>query len=274
MMMGKIDPTARIHAFAVVEDGADIGPGVVIGPFCHVGPKVVLGADVELISHVSVTGKTTIGEGTRIFPSAVIGGDPQSIHHGGEETTLDIGRKCTIREGVTMNTGTTEGGGKTVVGDHNLFLAYSHVAHDCKLANHIILSNNVMLAGHVTVEDRAILGGGCAVHQFTRVGRQAFVGGLSAVSYDLIPYGMLNGNPGVLDGLNIVGMTRAGIERAVIHRVRRAYKAIFEGEGSIRENAAAIRAENADCPQVMEILDFIAFDSDRALSSPVRRRKN
>jgi UDP-N-acetylglucosamine acyltransferase len=132
------------------------------------------------------------------------------------------------------------------------------------------MSNNVMLAGHVTVEDRAILGGGCAVHQFTRIGRQAFIGGLSAASYDVIPYGMLNGNPGVLSGLNVVGMARAGIERSVIHMVRRAYKSIFEGEGSIRDNAAAIRDEYADCKEVMEILDFIAADSDRALSSPNR----
>jgi UDP-N-acetylglucosamine acyltransferase len=130
-----------------------------------------------------------------------------------------------------------------------------------------------MLAGHVTVEDRVILGGGSAVHQFTRIGRQAFIGGLSAVSYDVIPYGMLNGNPGLLGGLNVVGMTRAGVDRAVIHTVRRAYKAIFEGSGSVRDNAAAIRAEYADCPQVVEILDFIAAESDRALSSPTRGQK-
>ncbi len=231
---------------------------------------MVLGDDVELLSHAVVTGRTTIGRGTRIFPCAIIGGDPQSVHHSGEETTLSVGDHCTIREGVTMNTGTTGGGGKTVVGNNNLFLANSHVAHDCQLGNHIILSNNVMLAGHVTVEDRVILGGGSAVHQFTRIGRQAFVGGLSAVSYDVIPYGMLNGNPGVLSGLNIVGMTRAGIERSTIHVVRRAYKQIFEGEGSVRVNAAAIRDEYADCKEVIEILDFIAADADRALSSPFR----
>jgi UDP-N-acetylglucosamine acyltransferase len=126
----------------------------------------------------------------------------------------------------------------------------------------------------VTVEDRAILGGGCAVHQFTRIGRQAFIGGLSAVSYDVIPYGMLNGNPGILDGLNVVGMSRAGIERASIHVVRRAFKAIFEGEGSIRDNAAAIRDEYADCKEVIEILDFIAAERERALSSPNRGSKS
>jgi UDP-N-acetylglucosamine acyltransferase len=178
-----------------------------------------------------------------------------------------------MREGVTINTGTSDFGGKTIVGDNNLFLANSHVAHDCRVGNNVIMSNNVMLAGHVTIEDRVILGGGSAVHQFTRVGRQAFVGGLSAVSYDVIPYGMLNGNPGLLGGLNVVGMTRAGVDRAVIHTVRRAYKAIFEGSGSVRDNAAAIRAEYADCPQVVEILDFIAAESDRALSSPTRGQK-
>jgi UDP-N-acetylglucosamine acyltransferase len=147
------------------------------------------------------------------------------------------------------------------------------VAHDCRVGNNVIMSNNVMLAGHVIIEDRVILGGGCAVHQFARVGRQAFVGGLSAVNYDVIPYGMLNGNPGLLGGLNVVGMTRAGIDRAVIHTVRRAFKAIFEGPGALRDNAAAIRAEYADCPQVVEILDFIAVESDRALSSPTRGQK-
>ncbi|ATN34241.1 acyl-[acyl-carrier-protein]--UDP-N-acetylglucosamine O-acyltransferase [Rhizobium sp. ACO-34A] len=268
--MSMIAASASIHPLAVVDDGAVIGENVKIGPFCRVGSRVKLGDSSELISHVSVTGLTTIGRNAKIFPCAVIGGDPQSVHHAGEETTLTIGDNCTIREGVTMNTGTAEGGGKTVVGNNNLFLANSHVAHDCILGDHIILSNNVMLAGHVKVEDRVILGGGSAVHQFTRIGRQAFIGGLSAVSYDVIPYGMLNGNPGILGGLNVVGMTRAGIERSVIHQVRRAFKQIFEGEGSARVNAAAIREEYLDCPQVIEILDFIAAESDRALSSPHR----
>ena len=265
-----IAASAKIHPLSVIEDGAVIGENVVVGPFCHVGSKVVLGDGVELLTHVVVTGRTDIGAGTRIFANAVIGGDPQSVHHDGAETTLSVGGKCVIREGVTMNAGTTEGGGKTVVGDNNLFLANSHVAHDCQLGNHIILSNNVMLAGHVTVEDRVILGGGSAVHQFTRIGRHAFVGGLSAVSYDVIPYGMLNGNPGVLGGLNVVGMSRAGMEKATIHQVRRAFKQIFEGEGSVRANAAAIRDDYADSVPVMHILDFIAANSDRALSSPNR----
>jgi UDP-N-acetylglucosamine acyltransferase len=140
------------------------------------------------------------------------------------------------------------------------------------LGSGIIMSNNVMLAGHVHVGDRAILGGGSAVHQFTRIGRQAFIGGLSAVNYDVIPYGMLNGNPGILGGLNVVGMTRSGVERQTIHQVRRAFKQVFEAEGNVRENAAAVRDEYADCKEAMEILDFIAAESDRSFSSPHRRR--
>ncbi|NVD41230.1 acyl-ACP--UDP-N-acetylglucosamine O-acyltransferase [Ensifer sp. HO-A22] len=268
--MNMIAATAKIHPSSIIEDGAVIGENVKIGPFCYIGPKVVLGDDMELKSHVVVDGRTTIGKGSKIFPNAVIGGDSQSVHHSTVDTILQIGDNCTIREGVTMNAGTVEYGGATIVGNNNLFLAYSHVAHDCRLGNNIIMSNNVLLAGHVTIGDRAILGGGCAVHQFTRIGRQAFIGGLSAVSYDVIPYGMLNGNPGVLSGLNVVGMTRAGIERATIHVVRRAYKQIFEGPESVRANAAAIRADYADCAPVVEILDFIAAESDRALSSPSR----
>ncbi|CAN7302686.1 acyl-ACP--UDP-N-acetylglucosamine O-acyltransferase [Neorhizobium sp. LjRoot104] len=268
--MSSIAASARIHPLALVEDGAVIGENVVVGPFSHVGPRVVLKDGVELISHAVVSGRTEIGRNCRIFPMAVIGGVSQSLHEAGEDSTLTVGDNCVMREGVTMNCGTVGGGGKTVVGNNCLFLANSHVAHDCQLGSDIIMSNNVMLAGHVHVADRAILGGGCAVHQFTRIGRQAFIGGLSAVNYDVIPYGMLNGNPGVLGGLNVVGMTRAGIERATIHTVRRAFKQIFEGESNIRANAAAIRNDYADCKEAMEILDFIAADSDRAISSTFR----
>lgn len=270
--MSTIAASARIHPLAVVEDGAVIGENVVVGPFSHVGPHVVLKDDVELASHVVVTGKTEIGKGSRIFSMAVIGGVSQSLHEAGEDSTLTVGDNCVMREGVTMNTGTVGGGGKTVVGDNCLFLANSHVAHDCQLGSGIILSNNVMLAGHVHVADRAILGGGCAVHQFSRIGRQAFIGGLSAVNYDVIPYGMLNGNPGVLGGLNVVGMTRAGMDKKTVHRVRRAFKDIFDGEGNVRVNAAAVRDTYLDCAEAMEIIDFITADSDRAISSPFRRK--
>lgn len=267
-----ISSSARIHPLALVEEGAVIGENVSIGPFCHVGAKAVIGDGCELLSHVVVTGRTTIGKNNKIHSMAVIGGAPQSVHHRGEETTLDIGDNCVMRENVTINTGTVGGGGRTLVGNDNLFLAGSHVAHDCHLGSNIILSNAALLAGHVKVEDRVIIGGGAAVHQFSRIGRQAFVGGMTGVAYDVIPYGMLHGNPGVLDGLNVVGMTRAGIERSTIHRVRRAYKEIFESGGSVRANAERIRPEFGDCSEVIEILDFIAAEADRAISSPTRNK--
>jgi UDP-N-acetylglucosamine acyltransferase len=185
-----------------------------------------------------------------------------------------IGRGCTIREGVTMNTGMPNAGGVTTVGDNSLFLAYSHVAHDCHVGNNVILSNNVMLAGHVSIGDRVIMGGGAAVHQFTRVGHHAFIGGLSAVSHDVIPYGMLNGNPGILAGLNVIGMARNGMEKDEIRAVRRAFKTIFHGKGSIRENASALKATGVESRAISDILDFILTEHERALSSPAKAHRN
>src|SRR6185503_3783902 len=179
----------RIHATAVIEPGARIGEGVGIGPYCVVGGDVELGAGCELISHAVVAGRTTVGPRTRIFPFASIGHQPQDLKYRGEPSTLQVGSDCLIREGVTMNPGTEGGGMATVVGDHCAFLANSHVGHDCRVGNNVIVSNNVMLAGHCAIGDYAILGGGAAVIQFSRVGAHAFVGGMSALENDLIPYG-------------------------------------------------------------------------------------
>lgn len=259
-----------IHPSAVIEPGAELGAGVAVGPFCHIGSNVRIGDNVEIMSHVSILGATTIGTGCRVFPSAVLGGEPQNIKYKGERTCLNIGENCVIREGVTMHTGMPDAGGVTSVGANSLFLANSHVAHDCHVGDHVIMSNGVLLAGHVSVGDRVILGGGAAVHQFTRIGHHAFIGGLSAVSYDVIPFGMLNGNPGVLAGLNVVGMARSGMEKPAIHEIRRAFKKIFNGEQSIRKNAAELRASGTENPVLIDILDFIETESDRALSSPAR----
>jgi len=263
----------RIHPAAIVEDGAEIGQNVDIGPFCHIGPKVKLGDNVRLMSHVVVQGCTTIGEATVVFPNAVLGCAPQNIHYKGEDTELIIGRSCTIREGVTMHPGMPDFGGKTTIGDHSMFLAYSHVAHDCHVGNNVILSNNVLLAGHVTIGDRVIMGGGAAVHQFTRVGHHAFIGGLAAVSNDVIPYGMLNGNPGVLMGLNIIGMQRSGFDRPAIHEVRRAFKTIFDPATPIRENIARVRDQADNNSAIIDIIAFIDAESERALSSPARGQR-
>lgn len=265
--------TARIHPSSIIEDGAELGLNVDIGPFCHIGPKVKLGDNVQVMSHVVIQGNTTIGSDSVIFPGAVLGCAPQNIHYKGEDTQLIIGCGCTIREGVTMHPGMPSHGGTTTVGDNSMFLAYSHVAHDCHVGSNVILSNNVMLAGHVTIGDRVIMGGGAAVHQFTRIGHHAFIGGLAAVSNDVIPYGMLNGNPGVLMGLNIVGMQRSGFDKPAIHAVRRAYKTIFDPATPIRDNIARVR-EQADANEaVADIIAFIDAESERALSSPARGQR-
>src|SRR6185312_14297772 len=214
-------PNASVHPTAVIEDGARVGSDVRIGPYCVVGSDVVLGDGVELLSHVVVAGRTSIGARTRMFPFASIGHQPQDLKYKGEPSTLAIGTDCLIREGVTINPGTEGGGMSTTVGNSCAFLANSHVGHDCHVGNNVIFSNNVMLAGHCTVGDFAILGGGAAVIQFARVGAHAFLGGMSGLEQDLIPYGMALGNRAYLSGLNIVGLQRRGFSRNEIHDLRR-----------------------------------------------------
>ena len=259
---------AGIHPSAVIEDGAQIGADVAIGPFCHVGPQVVLGDGAELISHVALHGRTTIGARTRIFPFASIGHQPQDLKFHGEPSVLEIGADCLIREGVTMNPGTEGGGLKTVVGKGCTFLANSHVAHDCHVGDHVIFSNNVMIAGHTHVGDYVIMGGGSALHQFVRVGSHAFIGGLAAVENDVIPYGMAMGNRAYLAGLNLVGLKRRGFSRESIHDLRRAYRLLFAAEGTLKERVEDVASEFASHPQVHEILDFIRDAADRAVLTP------
>ena len=262
-----------IHPTSIVEHGAQIGENVTIGPFCHIGPGVVLEDKVTLASHIAITGRTTLGARTRVFQGAVLGGEPQNVKYGGEETELVIGTDCVIREGVTMHTGMADAGGRTTVGDHSMFLAYAHVAHDCHVGSHVILSNNVMLGGHVTLGDRVIIGGGAGVHQFCRVGHHAFIGGLATCVLDVIPFGMLNGNPGVLGGLNVVGMSRSGMDKAQIHKVRRVFKQIFHGPGTVRENLNGIRGEHEEDPVLTDLFGFIDADSHRGLSSAARTKR-
>jgi len=259
---------SAIHASAILEDGARLGADVRIGPFCVVGRDVTLGDGCELVSHVAIAGRTSIGGGARIFPFASIGHQPQDLKYAGEPSTLTIGANCLIREGVTMNPGTSGGGMETVIGDRCAFLANSHVGHDCRVGNDVILSNNVMLAGHVTIGDFVIIGGGAAVIQFTRVGTHAFIGGLSGLENDLIPYGMALGNRARLSGLNIIGLQRRGFLRDDIHSLRRAYRALFADEGALMERVEDVAQEFAEHPQVHEILDFIRTGGERALCTP------
>ncbi|MDQ0469304.1 acyl-ACP--UDP-N-acetylglucosamine O-acyltransferase [Labrys wisconsinensis] len=260
--------TQAIHPTAIVAPGAVLGEGVTVGPFCLVGEAVSLADGVTLHSHVVVAGRTRIGARTQVYPFASLGHPPQDLKYRGEPSELVVGADCLIREGVTMNPGTAGGGLRTEVGERCVFLAQSHVAHDCKLGNNVICSNNVMLAGHCTVGDFAILGGGCAAHQFVRIGAHAFVGGLTGVENDLIPYGMAIGNRAHLAGLNIVGLKRRGFEREQIHALRRAYRLLFADEGTLKERLEDVASEFVDEPLVQEMVSFVRAGGDRAICTP------
>ena len=261
-----IAPTAVIHPSAVIEPGATIGGGCRIGPFCVIGPEVTLHEGVELKSHVVISGLTEIGTGTQVFPFASLGEVPQDLKFRGEKTRLIIGAHNRIRENVTMNTGTEGGGGVTRVGDGGLFMASSHVAHDCQIGNRVILANNVAIAGHCVLEDEVIVGGLSGVHQFVRIGRGAMIGAVTMVTADVIPHGLVQGPRGVLDGLNLVGLKRRGADRADLHALRDLLGDL--GTGSFRDSARARADEGSDNAYVREVLDFILGPSDRSFLSP------
>ncbi len=264
--------TASVHPTAVIGEGATIGADVQIGPYCVVGAQVTLGDNVRLVSHVVVDGVTTIGEGTVVYPFASLGSPPQDKKFKGEQGQLVIGKNNSIREHVTMNPGTAGGGLVTKVGDNNMFLASSHVAHDCHIGNNVILVNNATLAGHVHVGDGAIIGGLSAVHQFVRIGEYAFIGGMSGVEKDVIPYGTVKGERASLDGLNLVGLKRRNVERERIHALRHVFKELFHGhEGTLNDRAKALKGKYSQ-PEAAALLDFVLTDTDRAFSTP--RQKN
>jgi UDP-N-acetylglucosamine acyltransferase len=261
---------AEIHPTAIVSPGAHLGDDVVIGPYCVVGEHVSLGAGVSLRAHVVVDGRTTIGAGTRIFPFVSIGLEPQDLKYGGEESSLEIGRNNTIREYVTMNPGTAGGGMVTRVGNNSLFMVGVHIAHDCQVGDSVVMANNATLAGHVVIEDHAILGGLSAVHQFCRIGRHAMVGGLTAVVRDVIPYGQATGDRARLSGINIIGMQRSGFSREDINGLRSAYQFLFSDEGTLVERVDEVAERFAGNGPVADIIAFIRADSTRAICQPER----
>jgi UDP-N-acetylglucosamine acyltransferase len=262
----------EVHATAIVDPDAELATDVVVGPFCVIGPAVRLGQGVRLESHVVVTGRTSIGPRCRIFPFACLGHRPQDLKFRGEETELVIGSNNQIREHVTMHPGTVGGGGVTRVGDNGLYMAAIHVAHDCQIGNGVIMANNATLGGHVHIQDEALLGGVCAVHQFVRIGRQAMIGGLAGVENDVIPYGLVLGNRAYLNGLNIVGMKRRGASREELNSVRAAYRRLFAGEGAFAERLAEVAERFADEPRVVEIVRFIQGAGQRAICMPRQNR--
>ena len=258
---------ATIHPKAHVAEGARLGAGVEIGPWCVVGPEVVLGDNVRLTSNVVIEGRTTVGEGCVVHPFAVLGGPPQHLAHKGEPTELVIGARNTIREHVTMNSGTVAGGSVTIVGSNGLFMTGSHVAHDCRVGDHVVFANNATLGGHVTVGDFVFLGGLSAVHQHTRVGRYSFIGGLAPVTKDVIPYALV-GNDASLEGMNLVGLKRRGFSRDVIVDLRTAFRLLFAPEGTFGERLEDVARVFARSDEVMEIVAFIRSDANRPLCMP------
>lgn len=259
-----------IHPTSIIEQGASLGENVHIGPFCTVGAHVSLGDGVVLKSHISIDGHTKIGAATEIFPFAAIGHAPQDKKYHGESSELIIGSHNVIREYTTMNPGTEGGGMLTTVGDYCLFMASTHVAHDCKVGNHVILANNATLAGHVEVGDYAIIGGLSAVHQFVRIGHHAMIGGMSGIEADVIPYGITMGERAGLAGLNLIGLKRQGLEKSIIHMLRHAYQEIFEPAipAPISERIIAAAEKFKNEPSVMEIIRFLQADSSRAICKP------
>ena len=247
-----IDPSARI------ETGAAIGPNAKIGPYCTIGPHVTVGEGCRLVAHVNLTGHTTIGPRTVIHPFASLGTAPQSVHYRGGPTRLVVGAGCDIREHVTMNTGTEDGGGVTEVGERCFLMVGAHIGHDCKVGNDVIFANNILLAGHVTVGDHVMFGGGAAVRQFVRIGEGAMIVGLSGARADVIPWGMVLGSPfGDLVGLNVIGMRRRGIAKAEIHRFREAFQTLFFGDGEFRARLEQISSQYSGDVQVGKMIDFI-----------------
>ena len=266
-MSATDDNGSAIHPSAMIEAGAKIGSGCKIGPFCHIGPDVTLGARTEIKSHVVIAGQTTVGDDTVIFPFSVIGEIPQDLKFKGEKTKLIIGNRNRIREHVTMNTGTEGGGGVTRIGDDGLFMAGCHVAHDTQIGDRVIIVNSAALAGHCIIEDDVIIGGLSGIHQFVRIGRGAIVGAVTMVTNDVIPYGLVQSPRGELDGLNLVGLKRKGVDRSDITALRAAFQMLAQGDGTFLERTQKL-GDETNSIYVQEIVDFVLAHSDRSFLTP------
>ena len=246
----------RIHPTALVDASATIGDDVEIGPWAIVGPNCTIGTGAQLSARSTLEQNVRIGERVRIGVGAVLGGDPQDLKYRGEETWVDIGDDSVVREYATINRGTSHSV-TTTVGRHCFLMSYVHLAHDCHLGDHIIISNGTQLAGHVSVEDRVTISGLCAVHQFARIGRHAFIGGCSRVSQDVPPFVRAVGNPLRLFGLNSVGLQRSGFDDDVVRELKRAYRLCFRSDLNLSQGVERARAELQLLPEVEHFLGFI-----------------
>ena len=255
----------NIHPTAIVSPEANLAEGVEIGPYTIIGPDVTIGKNTVIGPHVVIDAHTDIGEGCRIFQFASIGAIPQDLKFKGENTRVIIGNYNTIREFATIHQATSADIGVTVIGDHNLLMAYTHVAHNCKLGNNIILSNAVNLAGHIHIEDFAIIGGMTGVHQFTRIGAHAFIGGASGVTKDIPPFVLVSGSYAKPYGLNMVGLKRRGFKEETIKALKEAYKIVFRSSLLLTAAIEKVKNDVEDIPEVRQFVDFIENRSTRGI---------
>ncbi len=256
-----------IHKTAIIDPKAKISISANIGPYTIIGPNVEIGDDALIQSHVNINGHTIIGKNNKIYAFASIGSDPQDMKYNNEKTKLIIGDNNTIREHVTINTGTAQGGGLTTMGNNNLIMISAHIAHDCIIGSNIVIANNAAIAGHAEISDHVVIGGNCGVQQFTRIGKMAMIGGMTGVSRDVIPYGLSTGNRNYLNGINIVGLRRGKVSNKVIIGLTDAYKEIFRTE-NLNENLNKLNGDFKDNSLVKDVLEFINKDKKKPICTP------
>jgi UDP-N-acetylglucosamine acyltransferase len=257
-----------IHPSAIVSPKAKLALGVSIGPFSIIGDQVSIGADTKIGAHCVIEGNTTIGKNCEIFTGAVVGSRPQDLKFKGEKVFLEIGNNNIIREYCTLNPGTGEGS-KTSVGDDNLLMAYSHVAHDCRVGNGCLLANNSTLAGHVCIEDKAVIGGLVAIHQFVRIGMLAIIGGCSKVVQDIPPFSTCDGHPARVYGLNLIGLRRKGISHDAIKKIDQAFRLIFNSGLSAKHALEKVEKEIEKTEEIIYLVNFVK-NSERGLTRSCR----
>ncbi|MBN2331525.1 MAG: acyl-ACP--UDP-N-acetylglucosamine O-acyltransferase [Deltaproteobacteria bacterium] len=249
---------ATIHPTAIISPAASLADDVTVGPYTVIDGEVVIGQGTVVDHHVTIAGQTTIGSGCRIYPYALVGTDPQDLKYRGGDSALTIGDQTVIREYVTVSRGTPTGGGITRVGSNTFFMAYCHVAHDCQIGNQVIMANGATLAGHILIEDQAIIGGLAAIHQFCRIGCHAMIAGMAGVSQDVPPYCMASGNHSRLYGLNLIGLRRQGFSRETISALKKTFRILFRTSGlNLNKAMAQVESELPPLPEITHMLDFI-----------------
>jgi len=268
---------AQVHPAAHVEKGAELADGVVVGPGAYVGSQVKVGKGTIIEAHAHLAGATEIGEGNHIFPFASVGTRPQDLKYKGEPTRLIVGNRNQIREFTTLNIGTVQGGGVTKIGDECLFMAYTHVAHDCHIGNRVVMTNNALLAGHVTLQDWVILGGTAKINQFTRIGAHAIVSAEAGITRDVPPFCIAAGRYGELFGLNVIGLRRRGFDSETRRTLKRAYRVAFRGELKLPQAVEALRREfGGSIPgakEVQQLVEFLATATRPVCLDASKRRK-